>query len=192
MPRVVRVPADDAEEPIVLDLEEGWVLSVQVSDPPGGPLVGRVVPEGVRGWVSLGDFFIYFLGVKEEGPPDDPDRAGALEVVGKPSADQLADPRAVAALRRRVVMLSEIPVITRRRSRAARARRAAPAVARRPPAPSRPRRAKARSRARRRTRRTGLSGSAAEVPGASSGRLPEGARKFQGQAGEIQARKSQR
>ncbi|MCP4899921.1 MAG: chemotaxis-specific protein-glutamate methyltransferase CheB [bacterium] len=43
-------------------------------------------------------------------------RAGALDVVGKPSADQLADGNFVAALCHKIRMLSEIPVVTRRGS----------------------------------------------------------------------------
>jgi len=42
-------------------------------------------------------------------------RAGALDVIGKPSASSLADPRWVESLCRKVRMLAEIPVITRHR-----------------------------------------------------------------------------
>ena len=44
-------------------------------------------------------------------------RAGALEVVGKPTASQLSDSNFVAALCRKVKLLAGIPVITRHRSR---------------------------------------------------------------------------
>jgi two-component system chemotaxis response regulator CheB len=50
-------------------------------------------------------------------------RAGALEVFGKPSAEQLADAAFIAALCRKVRMLAEIPVVTRFR----RARESVPA-----------------------------------------------------------------
>lgn len=42
-------------------------------------------------------------------------RAGALDVIGKPDAEELADPEWVQGFCRRVRMLAEIPVITRRR-----------------------------------------------------------------------------
>jgi two-component system chemotaxis response regulator CheB len=45
-------------------------------------------------------------------------RAGALDVIGKPSATELADQATVAALCRKVKMLAEIPVVTRNRRRA--------------------------------------------------------------------------
>lgn len=41
-------------------------------------------------------------------------RAGALDVVGKPSATQLADPEFIVCLQRRVRMLAGVPVVTRR------------------------------------------------------------------------------
>jgi two-component system chemotaxis response regulator CheB len=43
-------------------------------------------------------------------------RAGALEVVGKPSATQLADPHFIAKLCRKVRLLAGVPVITRYRT----------------------------------------------------------------------------
>lgn len=42
-------------------------------------------------------------------------RAGALDVIGKPSAEELADPAWVRRFCHRIRMLAEIPVITRRR-----------------------------------------------------------------------------
>jgi len=43
-------------------------------------------------------------------------RAGALEVIGKPSAEELADNEWLRRFRRKIRMLAEIPVITRYRS----------------------------------------------------------------------------
>jgi len=55
-------------------------------------------------------------------------QAGALEVIGKPSATQLSDPSTVAVLRQKVKRLAEIPVITRRRP--------GPDLAKEPPPPA--------------------------------------------------------
>lgn len=59
-------------------------------------------------------------------------RAGALEVIGKPSAEQLTDNEWLRRFRRKIRMLAEIPVITRYRSN----REATPRPAHRPTRPT--------------------------------------------------------